>query len=80
MTGLTEQTKEAQKQRLTLEQIDEYDSVMREDVAKLGQINGGTRISDNSRMCEAHGVEIRKALMIIREQMVLYEWYKARLG
>jgi hypothetical protein len=79
MTTLAENKTET-RQHITLEQIDEYDAIMRDDTAALNKVNGSQKMSDDSKMAEIHGVEIRKALLALREQHVLYEFYTARLG
>jgi hypothetical protein len=78
MTQLAEAKNE--KRMITLVQIDEYDQLLRDETGNLNRVNGSQRSSDDSRMAEVHGVEMRKALLALREQSVLYEFYKARLG
>ena len=66
MTTLTREI-EDQRKRITLEQIDEYDNILCDETAAISKVNGSSKITDDSRMAEVHGVEIRKAMLAMRE-------------
>jgi len=79
MTTLAKEIEDARKE-ISLEQIDEYDDIMREAADTLGKVNGSKNSSDDSRRAEYHAVGIRNTLLALREQTILYKSYNARLG
>lgn len=80
MTQLAEVKTRNDQRLITIMQIDAYDAAMRDETGTLNEINTrSTKGTDNSRAAEAHAIEIRRALMVLREQIVLYEFYTSRL-
>jgi len=79
MTTLSKETEDTRKP-VSLEQIDEYDDIMSDVASTLAKVNGSTKATDDTRRTEVHAVGIRNTLLALREQTLLYEFYKARLG
>jgi hypothetical protein len=66
--------------KLSIEQIDDCDRILKDEVGALSKVNGGKNATDDSVAAEVCGNKIREELRRLRELIVLYEWYNSRLG
>lgn len=67
-------------QGLTVPSVDQMCDDLDNELNQLGHINSSTNRTEWSAMAASHGGEIRKLLIMIREQKLLYDYYRNKMN